>query len=325
MSLRFSCRIVAPSLVCLLALGACASPTSEDPSSAASGPTASASTDTQSSGGHVDAEREELLHRVQVSNLVDDDSQALLRESLDKQGVPQVDIDLFLSQVGLYNSTVKGASLVPQGFVPLGQVSYDAAALGQSWMDAQPSFIGQNCRISTFQLAHSLLSATPNSPDTSALFVDEDALRGAPAPLIPAEERAVFDALYGRVEAPAGGTPQAHAEAMRRYFASQALVFPSSEVALVSVVFHDVLDEPSRLFIGHIGVLVPAVDGQGLLFVEKLSFEEPFQMLRVSSPGELSAVLMSRYDVDTTGESVPPVVLLNDAVIEGYAPASSTG
>ena len=47
---------------------------------------------------------------------------------------------------------------------------------------------------------------------------------------------------------------------------------------MLSVVLHDNLDG-EYLFIGHVGVMVPYKGGY--LFVEKLTFEEPYQAIKL--------------------------------------------
>ena len=61
---------------------------------------------------------------------------------------------------------------------------------------------------------------------------------------------------------------------------------------MLSVVVHDNLDGDS-LFVGHVGVLVPTTDGY--LFVEKLTFEEPYQAIKFASKKDCYKYLTTKY------------------------------
>jgi len=61
---------------------------------------------------------------------------------------------------------------------------------------------------------------------------------------------------------------------------------------MLSVVLHDNLDG-EYLFVGHVGVMVP--DKDGFLFVEKLTFEEPYQAIKFASKEECYKYLQGKY------------------------------
>ena len=82
---------------------------------------------------------------------------------------------------------------------------------------------------------------------------------------------------------------------------------------MLSVVIHDNLDGES-LFIGHVGVLVPTSDG--FLFVEKLTFEEPYQAIKFSSKEDVYKYLSTKYQ-DYTGEGLAkPFIMDNNKWVE---------
>lgn len=304
-------------LACAIALSSCSLSTGEAPS----GTQSTESMALQSVSDQ--AESESLLASnafvsdVTVSNVVDEASRTLLRDSLRNAGVPAGDVEAFFSGVDTYLSAVKGSSLVADGFVPLESVDYDLGKMTEAWDHTHPDYVGQNCRITSFQLAGSLVKVSPASPDTRSLFLDKDALGSAPSALLPEQSVPAFEGFFGRVATDASKDQAAHLQRMKEHFASQGVVFPD-KLQILSVVMHDLLDDSPFLFIGHVGVLVPAADGEGFLFVEKLAFDEPYQVLRVKDALQASDVLMSRYDIEYGQDNARPFVMANGDLVEGF-------
>ena len=82
---------------------------------------------------------------------------------------------------------------------------------------------------------------------------------------------------------------------------------------MLSVVLHDNLDG-EYLFVGHVGVMVP--DKGGFLFVEKLTFEEPYQAIKFAGKEECYKYLQGKY-ADYTGEGLAkPFVMDNNKMVE---------
>lgn len=54
--------------------------------------------------------------------------------------------------------------------------------------------------------------------------------------------------------------------------------FNLNDVSMITVWLLDDLEEEEGLFVGHVGVLVK--DESEYLFIEKMSFKEPYQVLR---------------------------------------------
>ena len=68
------------------------------------------------------------------------------------------------------------------------------------------------------------------------------------------------------------------------------------------------------LFVGHVGVLVS--DQEGFLFVEKLSFEEPYQAIKFAAKEECYQYLQNKY-ADYTGEGLAkPFIMDNNKKVE---------
>lgn len=72
----------------------------------------------------------------------------------------------------------------------------------------------------------------------------------------------------------------------------------------------DALKNENELFIGHAGVLVPTKDKK-LLFVEKLSFSLPYQVLKFDNRKQLKNYLMGMYDISWGQEEAKPFIMEN--------------
>ena len=97
---------------------------------------------------------------------------------------------------------------------------------------------------------------------------------------------------------------------MEEYFANVKF---NENARMLSVIVHDNLDGNS-LFVGHVGVLVPAKDGY--LFVEKLTFEEPYQAIKFATKEDVYKYLETKYQ-DYTGEGLAkPFIMDNEKWVE---------
>ncbi|MFH0385906.1 DUF4300 family protein [Streptococcus sp. A11] len=87
----------------------------------------------------------------------------------------------------------------------------------------------------------------------------------------------------------------------------------SDKAKMVSVVMHDDLDG-NNLFISHVGVIVE--DEEGALFVEKLSFQEPYQAWKFKNKEAVYSYLLDKYAVDYSQETAQPFIMENDKLVK---------
>ena len=110
----------------------------------------------------------------------------------------------------------------------------------------------------------------------------------------------------------------AQVEALQAGWAARGIAFSDSTARLISVVLHDKFsDTDNTLFIGHVGVLLPAEDGS-LYFVEKVAFQEPYRLVKLRNRTELSDYLMEKYDTAWDQDTTRPFIMENDSLMEGY-------
>ena len=225
-----------------------------------------------------------------------------LAAHLDKDSV-----DAFFNLVNDYNNTVGSVGLTGD-FSTFTKNEYDVEKISNLWTPKKGDFVGTNCRINSYCLLKNSIEIPKLEKDDSLLFVDNDAIDKGK--VFDAEDKDAFDILFSRVKTEATTDVKVHAAKMEQFLSQ----FKFNENArMLSVVVHDDLDGQS-LFIGHVGILVPSEDGY--LFVEKLTFEEPYQAIKFETKEDCYKYLDTKYE-NYTGEGLAkPFIMDNDKWVQ---------
>lgn len=225
-----------------------------------------------------------------------------LAAHLDKDSV-----DAFFNLVNDYNTTVGSVGLTGD-FSTFTKTDYDVEKISNLWAPKKGDFVGTNCRINSYCLLKNSIEIPKLEKDDSLLFVDNDAIDKGN--VFGAEDKDAFDILFSRVKTEATTDVKVHAAKMEQFLSQ----FKFNENArMLSVVVHDDLDGQS-LFIGHVGILVPSEDGY--LFVEKLTFEEPYQAIKFETKEDCYKYLDTKYE-NYTGEGLAkPFIMNNDKWVQ---------
>ena len=225
-----------------------------------------------------------------------------LAAHLDKDSV-----DAFFNLVNDYNATVGSVGLTGD-FSTFTKTDYDIEKISNLWTPKKGDFVSTNCRINSYCLLKNSIEIPKLEKDDSLLFVDNDAIDKGK--VFAAEDRDAFDILFSRVKTEATTDVKVHAAKMEQFLSQ----FKFNENArMLSVVVHDDLDGQS-LFIGHVGILVPSEDGY--LFVEKLTFEEPYQAIKFATKEDCYKYLDTKYE-NYTGEGLAkPFIMNNDKWVQ---------
>lgn len=227
---------------------------------------------------------------------------SLLSADLDTDSVED-----FINLVNDYNGIV-GSTGLTGDFTTFTKTDYDVEKISSLWREKKGDFIGTNCRINSYTLLKNSIEIPQMEKDDELLFLDNDAIDKGK--LFDAKDKEAFNILFSRVKTEATQDVRVHAKKMEEYFKQ----FKFNEKArMLSVIVHDNLDGDS-LFVGHVGILVPAKDGY--LFVEKLTFEEPYQAIKFASKEACYQYLQTKYK-DYTGEGLAkPFIMDNEKVVE---------
>ena len=225
-----------------------------------------------------------------------------LAAHLDKDSV-----DAFFNLVNDYNTTVGSVGLTGD-FSTFTKTDYDVEKISNLWAPKKGDFVGTNCRINSYCLLKNSIEIPKLEKDDSLLFVDNDAIDKGN--VFGVEDKDAFDILFSRVKTEATTDVKVHAAKMEQFLSQ----FKFNENArMLSVVVHDDLDGQS-LFIGHVGILVPSEDGY--LFVEKLTFEEPYQAIKFATKEDCYKYLDTKYE-NYTGEGLAkPFIMDNDTWVQ---------
>ena len=258
---------------------------------------------------------------IEYANLTDEESRALLSRLLENAGIDETRIRGLFDRVDQFNASVKSEWLT-NGFeraVPT-DTKYDPYEMQDLWAEKNGDFPGYNCRITAFSLFGEFVTVGADQPKTQGedtLFLDLETLTEDPAVLC-GDSTSKFCALFAPVTAADSTETAEQVKALQAGWAERGVAFEEGTARLISVVLHDRFsDTDNTLFIGHVGVLLPAGDGS-LYFVEKVAFQEPYRLVKLRNRIELNDYLMERYDTSWDQDTARPFIMENDSLMEGY-------
>ena len=257
-------------------------------------------------------------YRGAYSNLVDAKSRKEVKKALLDAGLSEKNVNAWLSDVKDYNKTIKNTGLVKKGFKKLSTKNpqYDENKIMELWNKKYPDFIGYNCRITAFDLMKDKISVKADAKvNASNLFMDQDALKHAPAKKFTKKQKHAFETLYSTLNTAYTTDVDTHIKKQKKAWKQNEVKISGTKASLITVVFHSSFGEnENELFIGHAGVLVPTKDKK-LLFVEKLSFSLPYQVLKFDNRKQLKNYLMGMYDTSWGQEEAKPFIMENTKTV----------
>lgn len=265
--------------------------------------------------------QEPVLQQIEYSNLTDTDTQTLLTDLLHGANVSDIRLQTFMNHVQRFNQDMK-ADWLTSGFEtaePL-DLKYDPYDMQDQWTEKENSFPGWNCRITAFGLFGDFVTfdgEMPSDAGADTLFMDYETLEEDSASLC-GDSLQKFSAWFAPVDTVNTTDIQTHLKNFQQEWNRSGLSFKGTpKLRLISVVFHDNFSETENtLMIGHTGILLPASDG--LYFVEKVAFQEPYRLLKFRTRTELSDYLMLKYDTAWDQNTAHPFILENDALMDGW-------
>lgn len=236
------------------------------------------------------------------SNLGGSAVQNEVKEVLEANGVSQEQVDTWLSWVNDYNDRVISGSLVD--VYKRGEADY-SNIIADSGSDS-------NCRFTAFELMKHLISTNGDCDlnDTYLMF-DLEYIQNDETFADLNNRINDYTTLYNQVSVKKH-TLKAHKKAILKAMEDRNVQFKKSNLSLIRIYLDSVYDHCR--FVGHAGVLVD--EGDELLFIEKYSYEAPFQVSKFKSRTELKEYLLSRQDLYGDDEELAPIVMENDDFLE---------
>ena len=267
-----------------------------------------------------DTDEQPYIEQINYSNLIDTSVQKQLAEIMNSADISPIRQQVFFDHVNQFNNTVSSEGMAA-GFEvkQVTEEKYDPYAMQEEWDAAYPDFMGYNCRITAFGLFgdHITIAADAETRE-DIILMDMASLEEDSSAMQNDKDMDRFRVLYSTVPTDDTKDVSVHVENLRSDWKNRGIVFDNNpDVSLISVVFHDAWDGENQLFIGHTGVLFQVSETE-LYFVEKIAFQEPYQLTIFNNRTELNDYLMAKYDTGTGQPTAAPFIMENDELMEGY-------
>lgn len=258
------------------------------------------------------------LKTVKISNIYSDEDKNVVKDALLNAGLDENNVNIFLDNVTKYNNFVKGILPFKNGFEETDNFKYDYSKTVDEFYNNGENSIGSNCRINSFLLYKDDMNINNSIKDTSSILAfDKNALQNEFRNLFTEDEISKFETLFSPVAAKYSNWNKDQIAEIEMAFSSRGINFGDSKAKMILVWLHDNSDiDGNILFVGHTGILVPFKDK--LLFVEKLSFNEPYQAVILNNRRELSDYLMEKYDIEYNQKTTRPFVMENNSLMNEF-------
>lgn len=225
---------------------------------------------------------------------------------LQKNGLSNTDI--YKEWVMDFAGTSAEKTDLPKQWVKLADLRGDTFACADHW-EKTHDYPDADCRMTAMLLMGDLLKVDrpKKSYDGTYLMMDVDAIENTDKYRMIRERETDFTTLFGEIPIPDAGI----AQALPQNWEEHGISFNSENASLISVVMEDTMSPTA--FVGHAGILLD--EGDSLLFIEKLAFEQPYQVTRLRNTDELIKMLSARPEYAAEDGKEPSVICRNNAVI----------
>lgn len=256
--------------------------------------------------------------KVTYTNVSDKASRDLLANLFDQAGISNDRQKVFFDHLDQFNSSVDNKSLTgPFEEAGVQDTKYDPYDMQDQWKKKNSDFEGYNCRITSYGLFGDYIKASQakTSDDTENLGIDLLSLTRDNSATKTDNEKNIFKNIFNEVKTIDTKDINKHYEIFKKEWESRGVKFTkNNKASMVSVVFHSQIEKgKDSLFIGHVGIMLRAKDG--VYFVEKVAFQEPYRLNKFKNKEELKKYLMEKYDVEYDQPTAKPFVLENDSLI----------
>ncbi|MDO4772098.1 MAG: DUF4300 family protein [Bacillota bacterium] len=240
------------------------------------------------------------------SNMGDEASFQEVKEAL-KSVLSEESVDAFLGRVAEYNDAVENTGLTG-AFKEKDEAQYDLEKLDALWASKKGEFIGTNCRLNSYLLLKDDIEVTEGEIDDALLVFDLSAIKNGK--IFDEANTKKFKTLFSQVKTETTKDVSVHAKKMEEHLAKFKF---NDKARMVSLVLHDNLDG-DVLFIGHVGIMVEH-EGK-YLFVEKLSFQEPYQALKFNQKEDVYRYLYKKYKHFYDPSTAKPFIMDNEKAVD---------
>lgn len=215
-----------------------------------------------------------------------DNTLAEVKKELDAAGVSHV--DTFEEWVSDFANTAGKKAKLEDTWSEPDKLNADISKCMDGWEDNH-DFSDADCRMTAFLLLDGLLKAdsTEENYQGTYLMFDTEAIDSVERYALLRENKDMFTTLFGEKSIVDETHPETTFSDAWNHYGYQ---IDSDQISLISVVIQDPYE--NVVFVGHTGILIKC-DGYDL-FVEKIAFEQPYQVTKINSMDELLTMLSAR-------------------------------
>lgn len=245
---------------------------------------------------------------IMYTNLSSDETKDELKNALLDKGLNEGDVDSFTSNLNTYNESADTSELASSFTKYSDNVAYNNSM--DKFTEKNPDFLGINCRITTFSLMKNSMDVNKELEDKSSVL-DFDKKAISDKSLLSEDDMKKFITYYAPINVK--DEKANYEDLITKEFSERGIKFNNDNIKVVSVYLNskDEIDG-NILFIGHTGLMY---ENQGkYYFLEKLSFQEPYQLLRFNSKKEIYDYLMKKYNQDMGEGTHEAIITENDKV-----------
>lgn len=256
--------------------------------------------------------------QITYSNMADEETCEDVKKALLSAGIDESRVDAFDKQLHLFNDTMP-KEMLSKGYVSAGirETLYDPYEMQDIWASKYPDFSGYNCRITAFSLYRDLIETSADAEiRKELLFIDEESLDYNDEIVKDDSDKKRFLQVFSSIPTIATKDIKTHVDKVYEYHKKNGIRFADNElVSMISVYFHDDIEpEDQKLFVGHVGVMVKAKDG--VYFIEKVAFQEPYRVNKLKDVQEVKRYLLEKYDVEENQSHAKPFVMEDGKWVE---------
>lgn len=245
---------------------------------------------------------------IMYTNLSSDETKEELKKALIDKGLNEGDVDSFMTKLDAYNENADANELASSFTKYSDDVAYNNSM--DKFTEKNPDFLGINCRITTFSLMKNSMDVNKELEDKSSVL-DFDKKAISDKTLLSEDEMKKFITYYAPINVK--DEKANYEDLITKEFSERGIKFNNDKIKVISVYLNskDEIDG-NILFIGHTGLMY---ENQGkFYFLEKLSFQEPYQLLRFNSKKEIYDYLMKKYNQDMGEGTHEAIITENDKV-----------
>ena len=263
---------------------------------------------------------EQKNDKIVYSNIVSEKVQNDLMKILTDSSITTERQNVLFDHIKQFNSIVNSKNLVSDfEEYDAKKTKYDPYDMQDEWNEKSPDFMGYNCRITAFGIYRDFLEIPQNSDvNNEMILFDLSALSEDSSVLLKKNDENAFSIFYSVVPTTLTKDIDTHVATLQESWKNRGIKFAKNEKAsLISVIFNESMDKNDNyLFVGHTGVLFES--NNKLYFLEKIAFQEPYQLTRFNNRSELNDYLMKKYDVSYDQPTVSPYIMENDQLLQDY-------